>query len=74
MVNILECDSIGHCEKKVHKNICLIPNDYPGRAVWSYKYKSIVNGNKKEKSHIIIIIIIIIIVILILSLKYKFIT
>jgi hypothetical protein len=28
-VNILGGDSIGHCEEKVNKNTCLIPNGYP---------------------------------------------
>ena len=41
--------SIGHCEKNVHMNMCLPLNCYRGRAVWIYKYKSIVNGKKKEK-------------------------
>jgi hypothetical protein len=33
-VNILGGDSIGHCEKKVHTNMCLILNGYQDRAVW----------------------------------------
>ena len=32
-VNILGNDSVGHCEKKVHKNMCLIVNGYRGGAV-----------------------------------------
>jgi len=30
---ILRVDSIGHCERKVHMNLCLILNGYRGRAV-----------------------------------------
>jgi hypothetical protein len=29
-------------------NMCLILNGYQYTAVWIYKYKHIVNGNKKE--------------------------
>jgi hypothetical protein len=32
-VNILEGNSIGHCEKKIYINMCLILNDYRDRAV-----------------------------------------
>ena len=36
--NILQCDSIGHFEKKVYMNICLILNGYRDKAVWVYRY------------------------------------
>ena len=32
-VNILGGNSIGHCEKNVHMNMCLIPNGYRNRTV-----------------------------------------
>ena len=32
-VNILGDDSIGHCEKKAHMNMCLILNVFRDRAV-----------------------------------------
>jgi hypothetical protein len=32
-VNILGGDNIGHCEKKVHRNMCLILTGYLDRAV-----------------------------------------
>jgi hypothetical protein len=48
-VTILGGDSIGHCEKKVHMNMCLLLNGYRDRAVWIYKYKSIVNGDKERE-------------------------
>jgi hypothetical protein len=35
--NILRGDSIGHCEKKVHMNMCVILNGYRDRAVLFYK-------------------------------------
>jgi hypothetical protein len=35
--------------KKVHMNMCLILNGYWARAVWIYKYKSIVNGTKERQ-------------------------
>jgi hypothetical protein len=35
--------------KKVHMNMCLILNGYRDRAVWIYKYESIVNGNKETE-------------------------
>jgi hypothetical protein len=44
----LEGNSIGHCEKKIYINMCLILNDYRDRAVWINKYKIIVNGNKEK--------------------------
>jgi hypothetical protein len=47
-VNVLEGHSIGHCERKVHTNICLILKGYRDRVVWAYKYKSILNGNKQR--------------------------
>jgi len=40
--SILEGDSIGHCEKKVHVNMDAILNGYRDSSVWIYKYKSIV--------------------------------
>ena len=33
--------------KKVHMNLCIIPDGYQNRAVWIYEYKSTVNGNKE---------------------------
>ena len=46
-IDILGGDSISrHCEGKVHMNMCLILNGYWDTAVWIYKYKSSVNGNK----------------------------
>jgi len=39
--------TVGHCEKKkVHMNVCPILNCYRERAVWIYKYKSILSGSK----------------------------
>ena len=35
--------------KNVHMNTCLILNGYRDRAVWIYKYKSIVNDNKERE-------------------------
>jgi hypothetical protein len=35
--------------KNVHMNMYLILNDYRDRAVWIYKYKSILNGNKERE-------------------------
>ena len=35
-VNIFECDSIGHCDKNIRINMCLILNRYRERAVWIY--------------------------------------
>jgi hypothetical protein len=32
-INIVRCDSMGHYEKKVHMNLCLILNDYRDRTV-----------------------------------------
>jgi len=32
-VNILGTNNVGHCEKNVHKNMCLISNGYRGRTV-----------------------------------------
>jgi hypothetical protein len=32
-VNILGGDIMGHCEEKVHTNVCIIVNGYRGRAV-----------------------------------------
>jgi hypothetical protein len=38
-----------HCEKKkVHMNICLILNGYWDTAVWIYRYKSTVIGNRER--------------------------
>jgi len=49
--NILGNDSISYYQKKtVHKNMCLNVNSYGDKAVWIYKYLSIVNGNKERKS------------------------
>ena len=36
-VNILEGDSIGHCEKKVHTNVCLILRGYQESAIGIYR-------------------------------------
>jgi hypothetical protein len=47
--SILGGDSIGHCEKKVNMNMCLILNGYRDRAVGIYKYQSTVNGNKERE-------------------------
>jgi hypothetical protein len=48
-VYILGGDSIGHCDKKkVYMNLCLIVNCYWDKAVWIYKYKSIVNDDKER--------------------------
>jgi hypothetical protein len=41
--------SICHFEKKNHTKMCPILKCYQGRAVWIYKYKSIVNGNKQRE-------------------------
>jgi hypothetical protein len=35
--------SFGHCEKKVHMNMCLTGNGYRDTAVGKYKHKSSVN-------------------------------
>ena len=49
--NNLGNDIISFYQKKiVHKNTCLIVSSYWDRAVWIYKYISIVNGNKERKS------------------------
>jgi hypothetical protein len=45
-VKILGGDSTGHCEKKVHTNMCLILSGYWITAPWIYKYKS--NGYKEK--------------------------
>jgi hypothetical protein len=37
---------MSHYEGNVHINMCLILNGYRDRAVWIYKYKTIVNCNK----------------------------
>ena len=42
-------DIIGHCEEKVHMNICLTLNGYRDRAAGIYQYANTVNGNNKEK-------------------------
>ena len=47
--NTVECDTIGHCEKKVHMSMCQILNGYRDRAVWIYTFKSIANGNKERE-------------------------
>ena len=46
-VSILESDSTGHCEKKVHIDMFLILNVYRETAVGIYKCKSNVNGIKE---------------------------
>jgi hypothetical protein len=46
---ILLRESIGHCDKKVYMNMCLILSGHRDKAVRIYKYKSIVNVIKKEK-------------------------
>ena len=45
-VNILGDESIGHCDKKIHKNVYL--SDYQDIAVGIYKYKRTVNGNNDK--------------------------
>ena len=40
--------SVGLHEKKVCMNMCLIQNGYRDRAVWIFKYKSIMNDNKEK--------------------------
>jgi len=46
-VSILGGDSLRLCEeKKFNTNMCLILNGYQARAVWMYRCKCIVNGNK----------------------------
>ena len=44
---ILWGDIMGLCEKIVRMDMCLIPNVYRDRAVWIYKYKNVMRGNKK---------------------------
>jgi hypothetical protein len=39
--NIFGGDTINHCDKKVHINVCLIVNGYRDTAVRIYKSKSI---------------------------------
>ena len=34
---------------KVHTTMCIILNAYRNRAVWMYKYKSVVNGNEERE-------------------------
>jgi len=34
---------------KLHTNTCLFPNSYHDTAVWIYKFKRIVNGNKEKE-------------------------
>ena len=48
-VNVLEDHSTGHCYRKFHTNICLILNGYRDRAVWVYKYKSILSCKKERE-------------------------
>jgi hypothetical protein len=47
--SILGGNIIGQCEKKFKRTCVLILNSYRDRAVWIYKYKSIVTGNKERK-------------------------
>ena len=44
-VTILEGDIIDDCEKKVHKNMCLILNGYPDTAFGIYIQENTANGN-----------------------------
>jgi hypothetical protein len=39
-VNIFKVDSIGHCEKKVHMNMCLSRKGYQVRAVGRFRPNS----------------------------------
>jgi len=45
-VNIMGGDNIGHTGEEVHIYKCLILNGYRVTAVWIYKRKSTVDGNK----------------------------
>jgi len=47
-VNILGCNSVGHCEKIFLINMCVIPHCYADSAVSVYKYKSVISGNKER--------------------------
>ena len=40
---------LGRCDKKVRMNMRLILNGYGDKAVWIYKCKSIVKGNKERE-------------------------
>jgi len=46
-VNIVVGDNIGHTGKVVHIHMCQILNGYLDTAVWIYKCKTTVNGNKE---------------------------
>jgi hypothetical protein len=48
-VKTLAGDSIGHREKKVDMNMCLIPNIYRDTPDRMCKYKTIMDGNKDRK-------------------------
>ena len=48
-VDIFGGDSISHCEKKNHINMCLIVKGNRHRGVWLYRYKSIVNVNRERE-------------------------
>ena len=48
-------DIMGYCEKIVQMNICLIPNGYRVRAVWIYRYKNVMRGDKKKLEYVLLI-------------------
>ena len=47
-VSILWSENIGHCEREVHMNMCLIVTGYRGGILWICRHKSIANGNKER--------------------------
>jgi hypothetical protein len=48
-VTIFGGGSIGHCERKIRINMCLILIGYRDIAFWIYKYENIMNGNKERE-------------------------